>query len=182
MGLYTLQWMAVMTWLPTFLVQTRGASTLLAASLAAVFSLANMPGILLGTWLLQRNVARGRLIAGTFVIMAACNALVFSAAVPDALRYAAVLALSCLGGMIPAAVMSSSQRYAHSPAQVGGLQGVIVQVSNLGQFTGPLAVAAVVSATGRWESALAVVLAAAAAGLALGLAVAHFERRLPARV
>jgi hypothetical protein len=84
--------------------------------------------------------------------------------------------------MIPAAVMSSSQRYAHSPAQVGGLQGLIVQLSNVGQFTGPLAVAAVVSATGRWESALSVVLTASALGLALGLAVGRFERRLPAGV
>jgi hypothetical protein len=77
--------------------------------------------------------------------------------------------------------MSSSQRYAHSPAQVSGLQGLIVQLSNIGQFAGPLAVAAVVSATGRWESALGVVLAAAALGLVLGVAVGRSERRLPAQ-
>lgn len=182
MGLYTLQWMAVMTWLPTFLVQTRGASALAAASLSAVFSLANMPGILLGTWLLERNVPRGTIIVGGFVVMAACNAVIFAGGAPDVLRYAAVLGLSFFGGIIPAAVMSSSQRYAHSPAQVGGLQGLIVQLSNLGQFTGPLAVAAVVSATGRWESALGVVLAASALGLALGVAVGRSERRLPAPV
>ncbi len=182
MGLYTLQWMAVMTWLPTYLVQTRGASPLAAASLTAIFSTANMPGILLGTWLLQRNVPRGRLIVATFVLMALCDIAIFSADAPDVLRYAAVLGLSCFGGMIPAAVMSSSQRYAHSPAQVGGLQGLIVQLSNVGQFTGPLAVAAVVSATGRWESALGVVLAASGLGLALGIAVGRFERRLPAGV
>ena len=90
--------------------------------------------------------------------------------------------MSCFGGVIPAAEMSSSQRYAHSPAQVGGLQGLIVQISNIGQFTGPLAVAAVVSATGRWESALWVAVAAAGLGLLLGLALGRFERRLPTRV
>lgn len=182
MGLYTLQWMAVMTWLPTYLVQARGASPLAAASLSAVFSLANMPGILLGAWLLQRNAPRGALIVATFAVMALCDLAIFSSAAPDSLRYAAVLGLSFFGGIIPAAVMSSSQRYAHAPAQVGGLQGLIVQVSNIGQFTGPLAVAAVVSATGRWESALGVVLAAAGLGLALGVAVGRFERRLPAPV
>jgi predicted MFS family arabinose efflux permease len=182
MGLYTLQWMAVMTWLPTYLVQVRGASPLAAASLSAVFSVANMPGILLGAWLLQRNAPRGTLIVGTFAVMAVCDLAIFSAAVPDPLRYAAVLGLSFFGGIIPAAVMSSSQRYAHTPSQVGGLQGLIVQLSNIGQFTGPLAVAAVVSATGRWESALGVVLAAAGLGLVLGLAVGRFERRLPAPV
>lgn len=182
MGLYTLQWMAVMTWLPTFLVQTRGASSLAAATLTAAYSVANMPGILLGTWLLQRNVPRGTLIVATFVLMALCDIAIFSASVPDPLRYAAVLGLSCFGGIIPAAVMSSSQRYAHAPSQVGGLQGLIVQVSNIGQFTGPLAVAAVVSATGRWESALGVVLAAAGLGVLLGVAVGRFERRMPAPV
>jgi cyanate permease len=182
MGLYALQWMAVMTWLPTFLVQARGATPLAAASLAAIFSIANMPGILFGTWLLQRNVPRGTLLVVTFTLMGACNVAIFSVGVADGLRYAAVLGLSAIGGIIPAAVMSSSQRYAHSPAQVGGLQGLIVQVSNIGQFAGPLAVAAVVSATGRWESGLGVVLAAAALGVLTGLAVGRFERRLPASI
>jgi cyanate permease len=182
MALYTLQWMAVMTWLPTYLVQARGVSPLAAASLSAVFSVANMPGILLGAWLLQRNAPRGTLIVAAFAIMVICDVAIFSASAPDSLRYAAVLALSFFGGVIPAAVMSSSQRYAHAPAQVGGLQGLIVQLSNVGQFTGPLAVAAVVSATGRWESALGVVLTAAALGLALGAAVGRFERRLPAPI
>ena len=182
MGLYALQWMAVMTWLPTFLVQARGTSVLAAASLSAIFSVVNIIGILLGTWLLERNLQRGPLIVWTALLMAVCDVAIFSAWAPDLLRYAAALVMSAFGGIIPAAVMSSSQRYAHSPAQVGGLQGIIVQISNVGQFAGPLAVAAVVSATGRWESALGVVLAAAGLCLVLGLAVGRFERRLPTRV
>jgi predicted MFS family arabinose efflux permease len=182
MGMYALQWMAVMTWLPTFLVQARGTTVLAAASLSAVFSIVNIIGILLGTWLMERNVQRGTLIVGTSLLMAACDVAIFSAWVPDPVRYAAALVMSAFGGIIPAAVMSSSQRYAHSPAQVGGLQGTIVQVSNAGQFAGPLAMAAVVSATGRWESGLGVVLTAAALCLVLGVAVARFERRLPPRV
>jgi cyanate permease len=182
MGMYALQWMAVMTWLPTFLVQARGTTVLAAASLSAVFSIVNIIGILLGTWLMERNVQRGPLIVGTSILMAVCDVAIFSAWVPDLVRYAAALAMSAFGGIIPAAVMSSSQRYAHSPAQVGGLQGTIVQVSNLGQFAGPLAMAAVVSATGRWESGLGVVLTAAVLCMALGVAVGRFERRLPPRV
>ncbi len=182
MGMYALQWMAVMTWLPTFLVQARGTTVLAAASLSAVFSIVNIVGILLGTWLMERNVQRGPLIVGTSLLMAVCDVAIFSAWVPDLARYGAALVMSAFGGIIPAAVMSSSQRYAHSPAQVGGLQGTIVQVSNAGQFAGPLAMAAVVSATGRWESGLGVVLTAAAFCTALGVAVGRFERRLPPRV
>jgi hypothetical protein len=52
-----------------------------------------------------------------------------------------------------------------------------MQVSNLGQLVGPPAVAAVVSATGRWHDAGYVMLAAAAGGLLCGVAVARYERR-----
>jgi cyanate permease len=179
MGLYTLQWTAVMTWLPTYLVQTREASLGAAAGLLAVVAGINVPGTLLGTALLQRNVPRGRVIRWGFAIMAAANLAIFSDHIPDAGRYAAVVALSFFGGIIPAAVLSSSQRYARSPAQVGSLQGLIVQGSNVGQFVGPPAIAAAVSASGSWEAAVYVVLAAALAGLAAGAFVDRLEARTP---
>jgi cyanate permease len=179
MGLYTLQWSAVMTWLPTYLVQNRTASLVASALLLAVVVGVNVPGTLLGTWLVQRNVPRGRLIKFTFGVMALCNFAIFSDAVPDGGRYAAVIALSLFGGVIPAAVFSSSQRYARSAAQVGSLQGLIVQGSNMGQFVGPPAIAAVVSASGSWEAAVYVVVASAVLGLAAGTLVDRLEARPP---
>jgi len=55
-----------------------------------------------------------------------------------------------------------------------------MQGSNLGQFVGPPAIAAAVSASGRWGDAVYVMVAFAALTLACGLAVARDERRLPA--
>jgi cyanate permease len=182
MGCYTAQWSAVMVWLPTFLVQERGASVLNASLATALAVLVNVPGNLTGTWLLQRRVGRGRIIVTGAVTMGVCGVVSLAAPLPDALRYLAVLLLSCGGGIIPPAVLSSSQAYARSGAQVASLQGLIMQGSNLGQFVGPVAIAALVSATGDWATAAWVLGASAAGCAACGGAVGRVERRAPPRL
>jgi hypothetical protein len=107
--------------------------------------------------------------------MGACAALALLPVLPDAARFAAVLALSCVGGMIPAAVLSGSQAHARSPAETGGIQGLFVQGANLGQFVGPPTAAAAVSAAGSWTAALAVLGTAAALGILGGFMVARHE-------
>jgi MFS family permease len=178
MCFYTFQWTAVMVWLPTFLVQEQRLTMLAASALTVLVVGVNVPGILLGTWLLQRNVARGTLISLAALLMGACGTLLFAAGLPDALRYAACLGLSFLGGMTPPAVLTSSQHYARTHAQIASLQGLIIQLSNLGQFVGPPAFAAVVSATGRWNATVYLLIAAAAGALVAGQLVSGAERRL----
>jgi MFS transporter, CP family, cyanate transporter len=97
---------------------------------------------------------------------------------PDGLRYAAAVAVSFTGGVIPAAVMASSTLLARTPQQIGTLQGLYMQGAQLGQFVGTPLIAAVVASTGRWDSALAVSGAAAAGGVVLGLAAGRLETRL----
>jgi cyanate permease len=181
MGCYTAQWTAVMVWLPTFLVQERGASVLNASLATALAVLVNVPGNLTGTWLLQRRVERGRIIIAGAAAMGVCGVVGLALPVPDALRYLSVLLLSYCGGIIPPAVLSSSQAYARSGAQVASLQGLIMQGSNLGQFAGPLAIAALVSATGDWAAAAWVLGASAACGAACGGMVRRIERRAAER-
>ena len=74
--------------------------------------------------------------------------------------------------------MSSSTVLARQPAQIGVLQGLIMQGSQLGQFIGTPAIAAVVAATGQWGSARWVTGSVAAIGLLLGLAAWRAEQRL----
>jgi hypothetical protein len=81
--------------------------------------------------------------------------------------------------VIPAAVMTSPQAYARSGAQVASLQGLMMQWSNLGQFVGPPAVAAVVSATGGWGAASWLLGGAALGAAVCGRVVARCERRPP---
>jgi MFS family permease len=178
MGCYTAQWNSMMVWLPTFLVQQRAASVLGASLATAGAVLVNVPGNLTGTWLLQRHVARGRIVTAGALTMGFCGVVSLAAPIPDAVRYVACLAFSYVGGIIPPAVMSSTQAYARSGAQVASLQGLIMQGSNLGQFIGPVAIAALVSATGDWAQAAWVFGVAAACAAACGRVVSRIERHI----
>jgi predicted MFS family arabinose efflux permease len=70
---------------------------------------------------------------------------------------------------------------ARQPAQIGVLQGLIMQGSQAGQFIGTPLIAAVVAASGQWGSARWVTGSVAVIGLALGLAAWRAERRLQQR-
>lgn len=180
MCFYTFQWTAVMVWLPTFLVKERELTLLAASALTTLVVGVNVPGILLGTWLLQRNVPRGTLISVAALLMGSSGIALFAAGLPDGARYAACLGLSFFGGMTPPAVLTSSQHYARTPDQISSLQGLIIQFSNFGQFVGPPAFAVVVSATGSWNATASLLVAAATGALVAGEFVGRTERRLAA--
>jgi len=174
---YSLMYYAVAVWLPTFLVQERGASITRAALLTALLIGCNACGNLLGGWLMHRGAPRGHVISLAFLVMAACSCGIFSAALPDALRFSLCVLFMLVGGMIPASILSGSHVYASDAGQISGIQGLIVQVAQLGPFAGPPLVAAVVSAAGNWEAALGVLLAAAACGTVLGQLALRSERQ-----
>lgn len=177
-GVYNIQFYAVMVWLPTYLLQTRGIDAGPAAVLTALFVFVNFFGNLIGAWLIQRGIGRGRIIGGSFLVTGILFAAIFAPAVPDALRYAFVLAYSVACGPIAAAVLTGGTRYARSPAEAGSLQGLIVQLTNVGIFLGPLILAmAVTLANGDWAAARWVLLAAAVVGAAIGVAVGRLERQ-----
>ena len=179
MAFYAAQWSGVMVWLPTFLLQTRGASLAAASLVTAAVVAINVPGNLTGAWLMQRHMPRGLIVCAAAVMMGAFAVGIFAEGAPDWLRFASCLAFSYAGGVIPA-VSFAAQSHARSQSQVASLQGLMMQLSNLGQFAGPLAVAAAVSASGRWGDAIYVMVAAALLTLLCGLAVARDERRAPA--
>ena len=177
-GAWALQHFALIIWLPTFLSEQRGLPPGRVALLTCVMLLANVPGNLLGGALVQRGVPRGRLIALAHMLTGLCGLGLFSEALPDGLRYGLCVALSAIGGVIPAAVMSCSAVLARSPQQIGALQGLIMQGSQLGQFVGTPLIAAVVAASGQWASARWVTAGAAALGGVLGLLAWRAERQL----
>lgn len=178
---YAGQWVAIMVWLPTFLVERRSASLYVAAALTALVIAMNMPGNLSAIWLLQRNARRGTLISAGALAIGVCSVGIFSAAAPDWLRFASCLGLSYFGSMIPAAAMTAPQAYARTPSQVGTIQGLIQQLSSAGMLGGPPLVAAVAAATGQWERALPVLLAAAAAVFGCGQMINRGEPRPASR-
>lgn len=176
-ALYTVQNVGVFLWLPTYLIETRGMSTTDASLLGALSIFVNVFGNVAGGWLIQRGVPRGRIIGTAFIVAGALFTGMFSAALPDGARYALVLLYNISCGVIPAAALSGGARYARSPAEVGSIQGLIVQITNVGIFFGPPVIAAAVTYAHSWDAALWVMLAAAVAGFAVSRVIAYYERR-----
>lgn len=179
---YAIQHMALIVWLPTYLLETRGMAGAAAALLTALAVFVNCFGNVLGGWLIQRNIARGRIIGATFAVTSLAFVGIFSAGLPDALRYALAVFYSFITGTVPAAALSAGMRYARSPAEFGAIQGLIVNVTHIGIFFGPPLVAASVTYGGSWDAVLWVMLGCAAVGLASAAAIGRYERgtsRLP---
>lgn len=175
---YVGQWTSLMTWLPSFVVEQRGASPATASLLTAAYVAINILGNQLGGVLLRSGTPRWVVMAGGAAAMGVTAAGLLWAAAPDALRLACAMAFSVLGGVIPAAVFSGTTVHAKSPQHIGTTNGMVMQASHASQFAIPILIAWVASRAGAWEASLHVMLALAVAGVAAGLAVGRFERRL----
>ncbi|MBL8382081.1 MAG: MFS transporter [Burkholderiales bacterium] len=177
-GCYAFNYYAIMVWLPTFMVGERGTPLGLASLLTAIMVAANIPGNLLGGVLLQRGFARGTNVCLAAVATALTCAIAFAPALPDGVRYLGCVAFSFAVGVLPGSVMSAAQTHARSPAQVGTVQGMINQGSNLGQFASPLLVTAVVGAALAWDRMLYLLLASSVVIFVSGLAIRIVEARI----
>ena len=175
---YVGQWISVMTWLPTFVVGERGASEGAAALLTAAFVAVNIPGNLLGGLLLGLRMPRWMVMALGAAAMGVCSLVLLSSGAADGVRFAALLAFSLLGGVIPACVFSGAPLHARSAQHAGTANGMIMQASHLSQFAVPIVVAWVATRLGGWSASLGVMLALAFAGALAGLGVARYERKL----
>ncbi len=174
---YVAQWTSIMVWLPTFLTE-RGATTGAAAVATALMVMVNVPGNLLGGWLLSRGLPRGRLILAAALIAGVCEIGMFAPALPGDLRFLLVLVFSFCSALMPSSIFSGLPVHARSPQHIATGTGMVQQASNIGQFLGPLAIAWIASRFGGWDAALWVMLAFAAGSAACGIAIATIEQRL----
>ncbi len=174
---YTLQWSAVMAWLPTFIIGKEHTDLARAVVLTALVVFANVPGTQFGGWLLGRGVARWRLLAASPLCMAALALGMFATTLPDPAKYVMAIAFSGLGGVLPAACLSGVPAHARRPQEIGLVTGMLVQGANLGSLCGPPLIAALVAALGDFERAGLALPVAAALGLILALGVRAVERR-----
>jgi predicted MFS family arabinose efflux permease len=178
---YTGQWTSLMTWLPTFVVDERGMSPAAASLLTAMFVAANIPGNLLGGFLLKHGMARGLVMAGGAGAMGLTALGLFAGGAPDALRLGCALAFSLLGGVIPGAIFSATPVHAKSSEHIGTTNGMIMQASHFAQFSVPILVAWMASRFGGWSASLSAMLILSCAGVVAALVAGRYERRLAAR-
>ncbi|MGA1067861.1 MAG: CynX/NimT family MFS transporter [Burkholderiaceae bacterium] len=150
-GCYSGQWLVVIGFLPT-LLQSGGASAAAAGSMAAIASAANIAGNLVGGRLLQRGVPSQKVLTIGFAAMAIGAFVVFATppTTPVAIKLAAVLVFSGVGGMIPGSLFSLAVKAAPSDDTASTALGWTTQMSMLGQFCMPPVVAALATAQGGW--------------------------------
>jgi len=178
-AMYSGQWLAVIGFLPTIYAQA-GVSGTATAVLTALAAAANIAGNVGSGRLLQRGVPAPRLLALGFATMAVAAVAAFAggpgAGLPGWLRYAAVLAFSGFGGLIPATLFALALRLAPGPGAVSTTVGWVQQWSALGQFAGPPGVAWVAGQAGGWQWTGAATAACSAVGLLLTLAITRLLR------
>jgi len=178
-AVYSSQWLAVIGFLPSIYTQAGigGAATGMLTALAAAV---NMVGNIGSGRLLHRGARPTTLLAGGFIAMALAAALAFAGADGGAhpvLRYAAVLAFSMVGGVIPGTLFSLAVRVAPGEHTLSSTVGWVQQWSAAGQFVGPPLVAWVAHQVGGWHFTW---LATGACSL-VGLLLTALIARLPLR-
>jgi cyanate permease len=160
---YTVQYMAVMGFLPT-LLQAQGASAQAAGLLSALAVIANAAGNLSVGALIARGAVPRRLIAAACLVMLVAAAGIYLQALPATLRYLLVVSLAAVGGLIPASIFALVPRLAQDRHSTATTMGFVVQFSHLGQLAGPPAVAAVAAAAGGFQLSALVLMPAALGG------------------
>ena len=176
-GLYAGQWMVVFSFLPT-IYQAAGISPTAAASLSALGVAFNLVGNIASGALLQRGLSRQSLLSTATVTMGAGAWVAFGSGLPFAWQYLAVLAFSCVGGLIPGTLFTTAPRFAPHPGAVSTTTGLMQQGSNIGQFVTPPLVAAVASASAGWHHTWWVTSALAGANLAVAILIGRLDRRV----
>ncbi|MDR2153898.1 MAG: MFS transporter [Burkholderiaceae bacterium] len=168
-GFYSMQWIAVIGFLPTLYAQS-GWSGALVAVLTALVAAANIIGNVIVGPLLGRGASPRALLWSGFAAMALGAFVAFGPLTRDLalLRYLGALLFSAVGGLIPGSLFALTPRLAPSERTVATTVGWIMQCSAAGQVGGPPLVAWVAKrAGGDWQWTWAVTGAACLCGAAL---------------
>lgn len=185
-GCYTVQWMAVVGFLPTVYGEN-GLSGTHAGILSAIVGGLNGVGAILTGMMLQRGASPRALLFISFALMAGASLLNFAVdwtPVPGGLAWqvACVGFFSLSGAMVPATMTRMAVDLAPEGGSAPAAMGLMQQIFNIGNFTGPMIVAWLAMTTGGWSSTwwmtcgfagLGIVLAAVLVGRRGGMHFSH---------
>ena len=144
-GCYTIQWMAVVGFLPTVYGQS-GLTGTPPGILSAIVGGLNGVGAIATGVLLHRGAPARLLLFSSFVLMAAASILTFAvdwSQVSGGLvwQVACVGFFSLTGAMIPATMTRMAVDLAPEGGSAPAAMGLMQQIFNIGNFTGPMIVA-----------------------------------------
>mgnify|MGYP001554394197 CR=1 FL=1 len=170
---YALQWLAVMGFLPTLLLEHHQFSKHSASALTGIVVGCNIIGNLAGGWLLNRGFRRWVLMAAASGVMGASALCIYS---PDSgllVNYGGCLLFSTIGGLIPASALGAAPIFAPNQNLVSTTVGMIIQGGQSGQVFGPTLLAWIVSTTGTWASGGGFLAAVAGFGIAFSVLISR---------
>ena len=181
--LYSGQWLAVIGFLPT-VYRDAGLGGGAIAGLSALAAAINMIGNVAGGRWLARGAPPGWVLAVAYAAMALGALVAFGAQGHPVWQYVAILAFSGLGGLIPGTLFGVAVVMAPGSDTVSTTVGWMQQFSALGQFTGPPAVAWLVTQVGGWHGTWMLTGASSLLGIALAAQLQRVwgrrHRHLPA--
>jgi len=172
-GCYTVQWMAVVGFLPS-IYQEHGLGQLTGGFLSAMVGGLNGVGAILTGLLLQRGASGKTMLICAFAIMAGTSFATFAFDYPNhlmALQVICVGLFSLCGAMVPATMTRVAVDLAPEGGSGPAAMGLMQQIFNIGNFTGPMMVAWLVVQTGGWNATWWMTGTFAAVGVLLTLAL-----------
>jgi MFS family permease len=167
-GTYTFQYLALSGLLPTLLVDRMGLSIAAAGTVSAIAVAANAVGNMSAGALLRLGVPVWTILAGAFAFVGVAALGIFSDAAPVALVAALAAASLGLTGLIPGSIYAAAPRLAPTSAMLAIALGLINQVTNIGNLTGPATMAFTVESLG-WRGAPLLFAAVAVTGVTVAL-------------
>jgi MFS family permease len=172
---YALQWLTVMGFLPTLILEKYGFSKSMASILTAAMVFVNIFGNLAGGRLLKRGINRWKLIAFACTVMGLSSIAIYSADASFILNYTGCLIFSIFGGLIPASILGAVPDYAPSKNLIATTNGLVIQGGQAGQVMGPPMLAYLVSQTGSWSCGSWFLGSVALLGLVLSLCLSRLK-------
>lgn len=171
---YTLQWGAVLSFLPTIFSAAdidTGLDVAIVVGLATavVGGLNGLANILTGI-LLQRGHPPRRLLVIGLATMAIMSTLVFApdwSQVPGTVAWALLAAgiFSFAGALVPTTVTRQAVDIAPPGGSASAVIGLITQMFNLANFIGPIILSAIAAAAGTWQMSWTMTVTASAIGI-----------------
>ena len=168
---YTIQWTAVIGFLPT-VYQEYGVGSVLGGALSAVAGGVNAVGAVLAGFLLQRGLPVRSLVVTAFMVMGITAIGVYAvdwSTLPG--TFITQFILVCIFSMVGALIPTSMFRIAVDLAPPGGsppaVVGLMNQMQNTGNFLGPVVLAWLAAQAGGWHTSWWLTATAGALGIAL---------------
>ncbi|MEH6422517.1 MFS transporter, partial [Pseudomonas sp. CGJS7] len=170
-GLYSLQFYAMLSFLPTLLMQRMQVSAADAGMLSAIALGSNVIGNLTAGALLRRGAPRWLLIAIASTAMGASAVGAFALGLPAPWVFALCVVFALAGGLLPASTIGGAAELVPSPGLIAVAIALLMQGSYAGQVIGPWLFGSVVQSAGWPAASIPVGLAA------LGAIAAAFALR-----